>query len=76
MKLDFYVTTDYRLKALSYVSSSEAPETSIQYTAESKDIRVELLESSTANILGTECLDVSNLNAINPIEGVTLQSFV
>ncbi len=69
MKLDFYVTTDYRLKALSYVSSAEAPETSIQYTAESKDIRVELLESSTANILGTECLDVSNLNAITPIEG-------
>ncbi len=31
LKLDFYVTTDYRLKALSYVSSAEAPETSIQY---------------------------------------------
>jgi len=60
LKLNFYVTTDYRLKALSHVPNSEAPETSNAYTAESKSIRVELLESSTAHILGDECLDLSS----------------
>ena len=73
LKLDFYVTTDYRLKALSYVSSSEAPETSSKFTAESKDINVELLESSTGYVLGSECLDMSELNsdgmAITPLQG-------
>eukprot|EP00940_MAST-03C_sp_MAST-3C-sp2_P001548 g1548.t1 len=61
VSLGFYVTTEMHQKSLYYVKRSEAIESTLEYTAQSNEIVVELLKSD-GSILGAECIDASQFS--------------